>query len=90
MPEKYEREIDAILRRSAGPRRRKMVQMDFADRFLLIAIGASLLGGGWADAVRGGNVITGLIALVAAVCIALVALSSFPEKPPSSYPRLRR
>lgn len=104
MPDKYEREIEDILRnlknketrpglgpvprRASAPRRLPGLGPDFATKCLLIAVIAGLVGGGWAYALGEGNVLTGLIALVGAVCIALVALSSFITKErPSSYPR---
>jgi hypothetical protein len=102
MPDRYEREIEDILRNlkskeepgglrpirpsnrprrgfSAGP------QFNFPTWCLLIAVGVALLGGGWAAA-AGSNVLTGLLALVGLVCLALVALSSFlvKQRPPTS------
>lgn len=97
MPDRYEREIEDILRkqggwnrrRSMGPRRRTSIPpFTLSERCLAIAIIAALVAGGWAYANGGGNLITGIIALVGAVCVALVALSSFIERQrPSSYNR---
>jgi hypothetical protein len=105
MPDKYEREIEDILRnikskepeaglrpirRRASARRSSFApQRNFPEWCLIIAIVAALLGGGLAYALGGGNIITGLIALVGAVCLALVALSSFIEKQRPSSSRWR-
>ena len=105
MPDKYEREIEDILRnlkskepeaglrpirrRSSARRSSFVPQRNFPEWCLIIAIVAALLGGGLAYALGGGNVITGLIALVGAVCLALVALSSFIEKQRPSSSRWR-
>ncbi len=86
--DKYKREIDDILRRSldarplrrGSDRRRRAPQFTFSERCLAIAILAACVGGGWAYAMGGGNFITGLIGLIGAVCVALVALSSFLTK----------
>lgn len=99
MPDKYEREIEDILRnlkdteprtgygyerRRPDPRRRRhTLQLNFPEWCLAIAIAAALFAGGWAY-VDGGNLITGLIGLVGVVCIALAALSSFLISPRSS------
>jgi uncharacterized membrane protein len=48
-----------------------------AEWCLLIAIVAGLAGGGWAYAQGGGNLITGLLAIVGAVCVILIACSAF-------------
>jgi hypothetical protein len=96
MPDKYEREIEDILRnikskepeaglrpirRRASARRSSFVpQRNFPEWCLIIAIVAALLGGGLAYALGGGNVVTGFIALIGAACLALVALSSFIER----------
>jgi hypothetical protein len=97
MPNKYEREIEEILRnlersqpkagfgqrvggrmrRSAGTRRSMpAIHLNFSEWCLIIAGAAALAAGGWAYA-NGGNLITGIIALVGLMCVALVALSSF-------------
>jgi uncharacterized membrane protein len=104
MPNKYEREIEEILRnlehseprvgfgqRVGGRMRRKanarrsmpVVRLNFSEWCLAIAVVAALFAGGWEYAHGGGDLITGIIALVGAVCIALVALSSFLAKPRS-------
>ena len=95
MPDKYEREIDEILRRSddrywrrrAGTRRSMSPPpLSFPEKCLVIAILAALIGGGWAYA-NGGNLLTGIFGLIGTVCIALVALSSFikrDDRPSSS------
>ena len=88
MPDKYKREIDDILRRSldgrpprrASVRRRRAPQLTFSERCLAVAIVAALVGGGLAYTMGGGNLITGFIGLIGAVCVALVALSSFLAK----------
>ena len=105
MPNKYEREIEEILRnlertesktgfgqrvskrmrRKAGVRRSMPVlHLNFSEWCLAIAIVAALFAGGWAYAHGSGDLITGTIALVGAVCVALVALSSFLVRPRSS------
>lgn len=105
MPDRYEREIEDILRkqgdwnrrRSMGPRRgtgprrsASIPPFTFSERCLAIAIIAALISGGWAYALGGGNLITGIIAVIGAVCVALVALSSFIERRRSSqYNRWR-
>ena len=102
MPDKYEREIEDILRnlkndeprglgpmrrRTSAPRRSPGPQLTFPEWCLAIAIAAALLGGGLAYALREGNLLTGLLALIGTVCIALVALSSFiiKERPVSRW-----
>ncbi len=97
MPDKYEREIDALLRRNldARPprrgsvRRRRAPQLTFSERCLVIALVAACVGGGWAYAMGGGNFITGFLGLIGAACIALVALSSFLTKQRLSSTRWR-
>jgi hypothetical protein len=93
MPDKYEREIDEILRRGLNarpPRRgnvrwRRAPQFTFSERCLVIALVAALVGGGWAYANGGGNLITGFLGVIGATGVAFVALSSFIVKPrPSS------
>lgn len=95
MPNKYEREIEEILRnlersepkagfgrrarmrRGPGtPRSMPTIRLNFSEWCLVIAIAAALAAGGWAYA-NGGNLITGVIALIGVVCVALVAMSSF-------------
>jgi len=97
MPDKYEREIDDILRRSldarpprrASVRHRRVPQLTFSERCLAIAIIVALVGGGWAYTMGGGNLITGVLGLIGAVCVALVALSSFLTKQRPSSTRWR-
>lgn len=98
MPDRYEREIEDILRRQGdwnkrrrpAPRRSTSIPpLTFSERCLAIAIIAALVSGGWAYANGGGNLITGIIALIGAVCVALVALSSFIVKQRSSPYRWR-
>lgn len=105
MPNKYEREIEEILRnlerseskagfgqkaggrirRRAGARRSMpTLHLNFSEWCLAIAIVAALCAGGWAYAQNSGDLVTGIIALVGAVCVALVALSSFLVRPRSS------
>lgn len=101
MPNKYEREIEEILRnlersepkasfgqrvsgrmrRRAGPRRGlPALHLTFSEWCLATAIIAALAAGGWAYA-NGGNLITGILALIGALCVLLVAISSFLTKP---------
>lgn len=97
MPDKYEREIDEILRRGldARPPRRGSVrwrqapQFTFSERCLVIALVAALVGGGWAYANGGGNLITGFLGLIGAAGVAFVALSSFLVKQRPSSPQWR-
>jgi hypothetical protein len=100
MPNKYEREIEEILRnlersepkagfgrRGSGRPRRKpgarrsmpAIRLSLSEWCLIIAGVAALSAGGWAYAQHedGGNIITGIIALIGAVCVALVAISPF-------------
>lgn len=105
MPNKYEREIEEILRnlertesktgfgqraggrarRRAGVRRSMSIpHLNFSEWCLAIAIVAALGAGGWAYAQNSADLITGSIALIGAVCVALVALSSFVARPRSS------
>jgi len=111
MPNKYEREIEEILRnlertepktgfgrkgsrrvrRPAGARRSMPpIRLTFSDWCLLIACIAGVTAGGWAFAQHrldgGGNVITGIIALIGAVCIVIVAVSPFFARPRYSSP----
>ena len=102
MPNKYEREIEEILRnlertepkarfgqrvsermrRKPGIRRSiSMPQLSFSEWCLVSALVAALAAGGWAQAHVFGNVITGVIALIGAACIGLVAISNFVGKP---------
>jgi len=105
MPNKYEREIEEILRnlerseskasfgqKSGGRTRHKTgarrgmptLHLNFSEWCLAIAFVAALCAGGWAYAHDSGDLVTGIIALIGAVCVALVALSSFLAGPRSS------
>jgi hypothetical protein len=106
MPNKYEREIEEILRnlerseskagfgqrvggrmrhRTGARRSMPTLHLNFSEWCLAIAIVAALSAGGWAYA-NDGNLVTGIIAVVGAVCVALVALSSFLVRPRSASP----
>ncbi len=102
MPDRYEREIEDILRNmkqsedrpapGLRPRRpdirpaRRTPSFNFAERCLAIGIAAALIAGGWSYATGDPNLLTGLLALVGVVCLALVACSTFivKERPSSS------
>jgi hypothetical protein len=107
MPNKYEREIEEILRnlersesrtgsgqrvsgrvrqRTGARRSMSLPHLSFSEWCLAIAIIAALSAGGWAYAHGSGDMLTGTIALIGAVCIALVALSSFLMRPHASSP----
>ncbi|HEX7733869.1 MAG TPA: hypothetical protein VF458_03375 [Ktedonobacteraceae bacterium] len=107
MPNKYEREIEEILRNlertepkgGFGQRVNRRVprkpgvsrgfslpRLSFPEWCLLIALVAALGAGGWAqatshDTLFPGNLATGLIAVIGAICIGLVALSNFIHRP---------
>ena len=104
MPNKYEREIEEILRnlersepkagfgqRVSGRMRRRAnarrgmptLRLNFSEWCLAIAVIAALSAGGWAYA-NGGSLITGIIAVLGAVCVALAAASSFLARPRST------
>jgi hypothetical protein len=110
MPNKYEREIEEILRnlertepkRGFGQRvsermRRKpharrsmsLPRLSFAEWCLIIAFAAALAAGGWAQAHGSGDIITGTIALIGALCLVLVAISNFLVKPRRQSPAAR-
>ena len=114
MPNKYEREIEEILRnlerneskagfgqrgggrmrhRTGARRSMPTLHLNFSEWCLAIAIVAALSAGGWAYA-NDANLVTGIIAAVGAVCVALVALSSFLVRPrsasPGRYPNVTR
>lgn len=97
MLEKYEREIEEIVRNlehrerkaSSGPKRsgrlrrkasvrrnKPTFHLTLSEWCLTIACVAALGAGGWADAHGSGDLITGIIGLIGAVCLAFVALSS--------------
>ena len=124
MPNKYEREIEEILRnlertepkggfgrRGSGRMHGKAsvrrslptLRLSFSEWCLFIASLAALCAGGWEYAqvyvqhVRldgqvvsaiivplGGNIITGILALIGAVCIALVVITPFLVRPRTS------
>lgn len=58
-----------------------MPRLNFTEWCLVIALVAALAAGGWAQAHTFGNLITGIIALIGAACIVLVAISNFMTKP---------
>lgn len=107
MSNKYEREIEEILRNleqtepkkrfgqrrmPRKPRERRnliSIRLSFAEWCLIIAGIAALISGGWAYAAREGNAITGAIALIGVVCVALVALSHYIARPRYSSPSTR-
>jgi len=97
MPNKYEREIEEILRnlertdpkggsRQGAARRMRrnvsvrrsmpMLRLNFSNWCLVIACVAALCAGGWAFA-NGSSSITGIIAVIGAICIAMVVISPF-------------
>jgi hypothetical protein len=111
MSNKYEREIEEILRnlertdpkaggkgiKQRGSGRRKVatqrslfnLRLSFSEWCLIVACLAALAGGGWAYAhANTGDLVTGLLALVGIICIAIVAISPFVARPyPSSSRR---
>jgi hypothetical protein len=110
MPNKYEREIEEILRnlertepkarfgqRVSERMRRKpqarrsmsLPRLSFAEWCLISAFVAALAAGGWAQAHNAADVITGIIALIGAVCLVLVAISNFVVKPRRQSPSAR-
>ena len=110
MPNKYEREIEEILRNMertepkqglgkklggrirrksdsrSNVRKRGELSLHFgvSEWCLAIAICASLLAGGWAFAHGGADIFTGIIAVIAAVCLAIVIILPFMSR--SRYP----
>lgn len=96
MSNKYEREIEEILRnldrdpkKGSGPKREPRrprerrtisIRLGFVEWCLLIASIAALIAGGWAYA-AGANVITGLIALIGFVFVLLVTFSHYLTRP---------
>ena len=110
MPNKYEREIEEILRnmertepkaglgqklggrlrRRPGPRmnvrRRSELSLHFgvSEWCLTVAVCASLLAGGWAFAHQGADIFTGVVAVIGAVCLAIVIILPFTTR--SRYP----
>ncbi len=111
MPNKYEREIEEILRnmertepkqglgqklggrkrRKSDPRsnvrRRRSLSLQFgvSEWCLAIAICASLLAGGWAYAHGNPDIFTGVVAVIATACLAIVVILPFLSR--SRYPR---
>jgi hypothetical protein len=103
MPNRYEREIEEILRNleQTGPRpglgrklsgriRRKsdysahtrgrglpLLNLSASVWFLAIAVAAALFAGGFAYAQGEANPVTGIVAVVGALCLLLVVLSPF-------------
>lgn len=78
----FGRKAGERLRRKRPVRRgMSMPHFSFAEWCLVLAIVAALSAGGWAYAYQQGNLITGILALIGAIFIALVALSSFVSQP---------
>jgi hypothetical protein len=110
MPNKYEREIEEILRNMertepkqglgqklggrirrksdtrSNVRRRSELSLHFgvSEWCLTVAICASLLAGGWAFAHGGADIFTGVVAVIGAVCLAIVIILPFMTR--SRYP----
>jgi hypothetical protein len=111
MPNKYEREIEEILRNMertepkpglgqklggrmrrksdsrTNMRKRSLPSLHFgvSEWCLAIAVCAALLAGGWAFAHGGAGIFTGVIAVIGAVCLAIVIILPFTSR--SRYPR---
>src|SRR5262249_21348412 len=72
-------------RRQPGTRRSmSMPRLNFTEWCLVVAVVAALAAGGWSQAAHsddGANLITGIIALLGATCVLLVAVSNFVLKP---------
>jgi hypothetical protein len=103
MPNRYEREIEEILRnleqtepkqglgqKLSGRFRRKpeyrtparktglpSIHLSLSEWFLLIAVVAALISGGYAYALGMPTFVTGIVALVGTLCLVLVVLSPF-------------
>ncbi len=103
MPNKYEREIEEILRnmeqteprptlsqKLSGRMRRKSgyrsntpkrslpsFSLSVPEWLLVIAVVAALIAGGYAYAQERATIVTGIIAVVGAICLLLVVLSPF-------------
>ena len=113
MPNRYEREIEEILRnlettepkpglgqrfgerlrrkpdyRVRPPRRSfPSLHLRTSEWFIIFAVIAALIGGGYAYAV-GPNFVTGIFAIVGAVCLVLTVLSAFGSRSrPSRFSR---
>jgi len=110
MPNKYEREIEEILRNMertepkqglgkklggrirrksdsrSNVRRRGEISLHFgvSEWCLAIAVCAALFAGGWAYA-HGADIFTGAIAVIGAVCLAVVIILPFMSR--SRYPK---
>jgi len=110
MPNRYEREIEEILRnleqtepkpglaqKLSGRFRRKphyrtptsrpgfpTIRLSPSEWFLLIAVVAALISGGYAYALGVPTLITGIVALVGTLCLVLVVLSPFFRSNPST------
>ena len=106
MPNKYEREIEEILRNMertepkpglgqklggrirrksdlrSNVRKRADVSLHFgvSEWCLAIAVCASLFAGGWAYAHGGADIFTGVIAVIGAVCLAIVIILPFMSR----------
>ena len=111
MPNKYEREIEEILRnmertepkpglgkKFGGRIRRKSdsrtnvrkrsvpsLQFGVSEWCLAIAVCAALFAGGWAFAHGSADIFTGVIAVIGAVCLAVVIILPFMSR--SRYPK---
>ena len=109
MPNRYEREIEEILRnlettepkpglgqrfgerlrrkpdyRVKPPRRSfPSLHLKASEWFMIIAVIAALIAGGYAYAV-GPNIVTGIFVIVGAVCLVLTVLSGFSSRSRSS------
>jgi hypothetical protein len=110
MPNKYEREIEEILRNMertepkpglgqklggrirrksdsrSNVRKRSDLSLHFgvSEWCLAIAVCASLFAGGWAYAQGSADIFTGVIAVIGAVCLAIVLILPFMSR--SRYP----
>ncbi len=114
MPNRYEREIEEILRnldnaesrttrgpRSAQRNRRKAggsgnrprgfptIHFGLAEWFLLIAVVTALIAGGYAYAQTtpdhlGSNLVTGVLAIISAICLLLVLITPLLSRSPRS------
>lgn len=112
MPNRYEREIEEILRNLETPEPKAGLGQKFAGRlrrkpgyrtqprrpdfpslnfrasewFIIIAIVAALISGGYAYANGQPTIVTGILAIVGAVCLILLVLSPFLARPRNSRP----
>lgn len=77
--------VSGRTRQRTGTRRGMSIpHLSFSEWCLALAMIAALSAGGWAYAHGAGDTVTGTIALIGAVCVALVALSSFLVRPHAS------